>query len=453
MGFNLTAFAGGFAQGLVEDIEKEEKLAEARATAGVKNMYETYQQTMAENKKLKSSLVDNISTLRAYDPSATDDELFEIAKSKPLMELITAKVKSGEYDAQKIKLSNFATVAASDNPATAMERVNALFELPKVVEEKRNEEQKRSGNFIRDIISGAGETASETTALRTAQLLGVPLDQLKAAAKAKTPSIQSSASVNMEAFQKRKDPNQIINDLKVDAWTALQAGNEKGYVEAKNKLDSAAAVLIVDKDLKQRLGRLQVELQDTKDPTRAKQLQNIIVDLQRDIKISDEAIRVKSPEERKAPSLGTLEAAASSQIKRVLEAQYGDKITKGIAFTPLPTGGFDIKITATDPEFRKELVQQQQKIVKSYLSGYDQTDVGIQTVINAYDPANYAIKSNALPVDQGSGNMPKSKSAAPTQVTSVDINAIRKDAEDAINKGANREAVAKQFKLKTGQEF
>lgn len=305
MGFNLTAFAGGFAEGLVEDIEKEEKLAETRAVAGVKNMYESYQKTMEENRKLKNELLTNIDTLRTYDSKATDDELFEIAKSKPLMELISSKVKSGDFANTNFRLADFATIAATNNPTTARERVDELFKTASVINKVAPEQEKEKpleGNFVQRMISASGSRAGKTAASQTAEVLGVSLDQMQSTRRVDRNDIQSAAVANMEKFAKQ--PNNIKDITDSLEVSMVQAAQKYGADSTQVK-DLAAQLKFVksyesadDKTREQRLERLSLQAYDETDPVKKKVLETEVKALATSIRATKQLTSIKDPAEK-----------------------------------------------------------------------------------------------------------------------------------------------------------
>ena len=138
MGFNFTAFAGGFAKEAVSSIEKEEELAALRGANGTKVLYENYKTVLADNRKLENELKANIETLKAYDPNATEAELLAVATKKPVMDYVTAQIKKENFDPETFKLSNIASIANDNVKSTALDLIRENLRIPKAVSDAEN---------------------------------------------------------------------------------------------------------------------------------------------------------------------------------------------------------------------------------------------------------------------------------------------------------------------------
>ncbi len=455
MGFNLSSFAGGFAEAFTEDIEKEEKLAELRGMNGVKSMKENYDARMEENSKLKSQVLQNIETLRVYDPTATQEELFEIAKSKPLMELIAAKVKSGEYDSDALKLSTFAKVQSTNSPKTAIEMTNDLFKIPTIIK-KADEEQaakKSSGNFFKDVVAGAGSKATERAARQTAEAMGVSLEELQAAKGYRTPTLTSSAVANMGAFKKEETFDQIVSKAKVRMAIAAKTGDKQAFGLAQADLAIYSKVQSEMSDPQKEFAN---KIADVKNrymfgtPEERAAAKPEYDKLMSDIRAEAAAKKAGEGGSDKIPAMGTLNTFVSGAVARRVAEAHGDLVkSKQLAIIDRPDGSASVEYIGDDPVLRNKVNQTAYKAAKDALSLY--TDPkgqpltrDVATIINSYKPQY----SNGVNVEE-----PAPTSAQTKPKSAVDTAALRKEAEAAIAKGANRNAVAKRFKDKTGQEF
>jgi hypothetical protein len=448
MGFNLSSFAGGFAEAFTEDIEKEEKLAELRGMNGVKSMKENYDARMEENSKLKNQVLQNIETLRVYDPTATQEELFEIAKSKPLMELIAAKVKSGDYDADTMKLSTFAKVQSTNTPKTAIELTNDLFKIPTIVK-KADEEQaakKSSGNFFKDIVAGAGSKTTERAARQTAEAMGVSLEELQAAKEYKTPVLTSRAMANMAAFKKEETFDQVVSKAKVRMAIAAKTGDKEAFGLAQADLAIYSKVQSEMSDPQKEFAN---KIADVKNrymfgtPEERAAAKPEYDKLMSDIR--NEAAAKKAGEggkDDKIPAMGTLNTFVSGAVARRVAEAHGDLVkSKQLAIIDRPDGSASVEYIGDDPVLRNKVNQTAYKAAQSALSLY--TDANgqpltrdVASIINSYKPEY----SNGVNVEE----------PAPT---GNNVANLRKEAQAAIAKGADRTAVAKRFKDQTGQEF
>ena len=457
MGFNLSSFAGGFATAFTEDIEKEEKLAEVRGISGVKNMADTYKTVMVENRKLKSDLVENVNTLQQYDPTATDQELFEIAKSKPLMDIIAAKVKDGDFKDGGFKLSDYARVVKDNSTATALERVEEMFKLPKV-EAAAPTEIKKTGNVIRDITATAGSKAGERAARETAAALGVTLEDLRAAKAFKTPDLTSAATVNMEAIEKPKTFDQQENAAKVRLLDAQRAGDP-------DKVKEAQADLLIVNNIKQSLTTEQTQFSnkvaDIKNrymfgtPEERKAAKPEYDKLMADIRAEALAKKVtKDGEgEGKIPALGTLNTFTSAAVARAVAAKHGDLIkSKHLAIIENPDGSVGIDYIGDNETLRRQILETQANAAKNALSLYTDAEGkplnrDVASVMNSFTAVVPSVVRTDTPAAAPAAAGP-TRPAVPTPAAS-----LRREAEAAIARGANRDAVAKRFKEQTGQEF
>ena len=438
MGFNLSSFAGGFATAFTEDIEKEEKLAEVRGISGVKNMADTYKTVMVENRKLKSDLVENVNTLQQYDPTATDQELFEIAKSKPLMDIIAAKVKDGDFKDGGFKLSDYARVVKDNSTATALERVEEMFKLPKV-EAAAPTEIKKTGNVIRDITATAGSKAGERAARETAAALGVTLEDLRAAKAFKTPDLTSAATVNMEAIEKPKTFDQQENAAKVKLLDAQRAGDPA-------KVKEAQADLLIVNNIKQSLTTEQTQFSnkvaDIKNrymfgtPEERKAAKPEYDKLMADIRAEALAKKVtKDGEgEGKIPALGTLNTFTSAAVVRAVAAKHGDLIkTKQLAIVEKADGSVGIDYIGDSDTLRRQILETQATAAKNALSLY--TDAkgqpfnrDVASVLNSFTSVVPSVDRQDGAATPAAGPQPAAKPAAttPAPKTKAEYDAIPK---------------------------
>lgn len=418
MGFNLSSFAGGFATAFTEDIEKEEKLAEVRGISGVKNMADTYKTVMSENRKLKSDLVKNVEVLQQYDQTATQQELFEIAKSKPLMDIIAAKIKEGDFKDNGFKLADYARVAKDNTTATALERIEEMFKLPKV-EAAAPTEVKKTGNVIRDITATAGSKAGERAARETANALGVTLEDLRAAKAFRTPDITSAATVNMEAIQKPKTFDQQENAAKSALIEATRNRDTQ-------KINEAKADLLIFKTVKETLTPEQTQfankVADIKNrymfgtPEERKAAKPEYDKLMADIRAEALAKKVTKDGEGNIAGLSALNTFTSAAVAKAVGAKHGDLIkTKQLAIVQKPDGSVGIDYIGDNDTLRRQILETQATAAKNALSLY--TDAqgkpfnrDVASVLNSY--------TSIVPSVMRDGNAPATPAATPRPAAS-----------------------------------
>jgi hypothetical protein len=448
MGFNFTAFGGGFAEAAVEDIQKAEKLAAARGAAGVKQLTESYKAVVEENNKAKKELKENINFLRTYDPTATEQELFEVAKSKAFMGMITERVKKDDFDASTFKISNFAKVAQDNVQSTALERADQMFKMAPAAK-VAFEAVKKTGNPLRDLAATAGARASEQAARDTAAAMGVSLEELQAAKQYAKPVLESNATFNMGAAIRTKTFDQQLNDAQVALVNAQKSGDA-------NKINLAKADLLVFKTVKDSMSPEQTTFANkvadlknkiafgTPDEKKAAQGEfNKVLQIER-----QEALAKKTGDgEGNIPKLGTLNTFTSGAVARKVAEVHGDLIrSKQLALIEKPDGSVSLEYTGDNPEARAKINNTAYDAAKNALSLYtapngEPMTRDVAAVLNTYVPKSVM----KTPADQ---TPTPAKPAAP-----VAADPIRKEAEAAIANGADRAAVAKRYKERTGKDF
>lgn len=459
MGFNFTAFAGGFAKEAVASIEKEEELAAARGANGAKVMYENYKTVLADNRKLENELKANIETLRAYDPDATEAELLAVATKKPVMDYVTTQIKKENFDPETFKLSNIASIANDNVKSTALDMIKENLRIPKAVSDAENPfTVKKTGNLLTDIQSTAGSRAAEKAARQTAEALGVSYEELVAAKGYKRPEIDTGATYNMGGIKPTKTFDQQVNDAQNKLALAMKSKDEKGIGEAN-------ADLMILKDVKSRMSPTQTEfankIADIKnrymfgDADTRKAAKPEYDKLMADIRA--EAMAKKTGEgagEGKIPALSTLNTFASASVARAVAAKHGDLIkTKQLAIIEKADGSVGIDYIGDNETLRRQILETQATAAKNALSLY--TDAkglplnrDVASVLNSFTSVVPSVVKTDAAATPAAGPQPAAKPTTPTPTAN-----LRKEAEAAIAKGADRAAVAKRYKEQTGQEF
>lgn len=459
MAFNFTAFAGGFAKEAVSSIEKEEELAATRGANGAKVMYENYKTVLAENRKIENELKANIETLKAYDPNATEAELLAVATKKPVMDYVTAQIKKENFDPETFKLSNIASISNDNVKSTALDLIKENLRVPKALKDAKTPfAYEDTGNLIRDIKGAAGSRSAEKAARQTAESLGVSYEELLAAKGYQRPEMDIKATYNMGGVKPIKTFDQQVNDAQTKLVIATKAKDEKGVGEA-------TADLIILKDVKARMSPTQTEfankIADVKnrymfgDAETRKAAKPEYDKLMADVKAEAMAKKVgEGAGEGKIPALGTLNTFASASVARAVAAKHGDLIkTKQLALVEKADGSIGIDYIGDNDVLRRQILETQANAAKNALSLYTD-DKGqplnrdVASVINSF--------TGVVPSIMRDGNAPATPAqpTAPARPTVPTPTAsVRREAEAAIARGADRAAVAKRFKEQTGQEF
>lgn len=474
MGFKLGSFAGGFAEAAVDDIQRERKLAELRGTEAVKNLYTNYKTVTEDNKKKEAELVSNINILRTYDPNATEDQLYAVATSAPVMASITDYIKKDGFDAQSFKLGNFAKVVNDNVTSTALERVKMLSTLPIAARATINSqlEQPSSGNILRDFVGKSSGSAKEKAMLETAQALGVPLERLQAAQGFVRPTAEANATFDMSKIRppKAKTFNEQEDDAKAKAFLAKKNNDPEA-------LRLAEADLVVVKSIKDTLtseqSKFTEQLVTLKNnslngtPEQKKAADAELTKIWAFERREAEAKKVKGDDgEGKVPNLSTLNTFTSAAVGRAIAAQYGDLVkNKQLAIIENADGSTRFSYLGTDATTRKKILDLQANAARSALSLYTDSkgmpiNRDVASVLNSFKapaqseeaaPVAPPPAAPALPNANRLGSAPAGRNAAPAP--QINIQDERTKANTAIGKGAPADVVKARFKQATGQDL
>lgn len=431
MGFNLSSFGAGFAESAVEDIQRMRKLAELRGTEAVKTMQSNYKTVLDDNKKKETELVGNLELLRAYDPLATESELYAVATKKPVMDAVTGLIKDNGFDAASFKLSNFAKVADENTTATALERVKALSALPIIAKETVAAQQPATGNILKDLVNNRTSGAQEKAMLEQAKVSGISLERLRAAQAYVRPNPETNATFNMSGIR----PPKSFVDQENDTKLALLNATKKNDTTAINL---AKADLFVIKTIKDNMNSEQTEFTNkvaslknsaafgTPDEKLKanKELDGLFALERREA----EAKKVRGDDgETKIPALTALNTFTTAAVSRSLAAKYGDLIkSKQLAVVEKPDGSVSIDYVGTDPTLRRQIIETQAAAARAALSLYTDSkgqpaNRDVATVLNSFTaptaiPAETpapAPAAPALPTSRGLGSAPAGRNAAP----------------------------------------
>jgi hypothetical protein len=450
MGFNFSAFAGGFAKEAVSSIEKEEELATLRGANGAKVLYENYKTVLSDNRKLENELKANIDTLRAYDPSATEAELLAVATKKPVMDYVTAQIKKENFDPETFKLSNIASIANDNVKSTALDLIRENLRIPKAVSDAENPfAVKKTGNIFNDIQGAAGGRAAEKAARQTADALGVSYEDLLAAKGYKRPEMNIEATYNMGGVKLTKTFDQQVDAAQSKLAIATKANDKKGMGEAN-------ADLMIFKEVKSKLSPAQTEfankIADVKnrymfgDAQTRKAAKPEYDKLMADVRA--EAMAKKTGEgdgESKIPALSTLNTFTSASVARAVAAKHGNLInSKQLAIVEKADGSVGIDYIGDNIETRRQILETQATAAKNALSLY--TDAqgkplnrDVASVMNSFTsvvPSVVRTDGGATPAAAGPQPTAKPTASTPAAKSTSTIPAPKTKAEyDALPPG------------------
>jgi hypothetical protein len=469
MDFNFSSFLGGAATAVTDTIEEETKNAKALAAAGVKTMYAGYEQSMKDNRKLRSEIEENINTVRAYKPEATDAQLLAIASSKPVMESFMTAVKDKYFDPKSLDMNVFAKIIGDNqaSPGTAAEKVAAAFAIPKIATTvAAAPDSAETGNFLRDLINRKSKNAGDATAAQTAAALGTTIEQLKGAQSWTKPDFTKGVQFDMSLLKPPLRFDEQIEEAKRKGLEAEKKGDAAGA-------RLASAELLIAKSWKEKTNsdqenfanetaRIKHEYQNAKDPAQiaaAKAAYDKLVEPVRSDaqKLADKiavtrnkaiygtleekkaaepemkslleqerrealAKHVKEPKpaEDKIPAISALASHTSNSVAIAVAARYGNLLKDDLIVETDAQGNGTFKYVGTDAAKRKEIYNFMAATAASALSPWTDlngkplnTNVG--AVLNKYVGASGSVPTEPAPPPppaRGSSSLP-TRGAAP----------------------------------------
>jgi hypothetical protein len=437
MGFRLSSFLAGASKGVAGVLEEDEATAAKSATFGVKALKENYDKVQAENRKLETEVSENIKTLRTFDNTATEAELFAAATNKAYM---TMAVEAAKSNPANFKVGDVVKIK-EDNPSTltAMEMLKKYTELPTVAKEAQQAKES-SGNIITDLRSKVSGRAASKAEEQTAKAMGVSIEKLRAAGEFRRTEIDTGAEFDFTSMQKPKTFDQQENDAKVNLLNAQRANDP-------TKVKEAQADLLIVKSIKQSLTSEQTQFSDKVadiknrymfgTPEERKAAKPEYDKLMADIRAEALAKKVtKDGEgEGKIPALGTLNTFTSAAVVRAVAAKHGDLIkTKQLAIVEKADGSVGIDYIGDSDTLRRQILETQATAAKNALSLY--TDAkgqpfnrDVASVLNSFTSVVPSVmRDGNAPATPAAGPQPAAKPAAttPAPKTKAEYDAIPK---------------------------
>ncbi len=447
MGFRLSSFIAGAAENLTNTIREDEKQAAAAATFGIKALKENYDKVQAENRKLETEVSENIKTLRTFDSTATEAELFAAATNKTYMSMALEAAKTNPAtfkvgDVVKIKQDNASNL-------TAMEMLKAYTEVPAVSKAARQAEgvieieKKSEGLFgIGTLRDRASSRAASRAEEQTAKAMGVPIEQLRAASGYVRPEISTGAEFDFTSMQPAKSFEKQEQEAKTRLLAATRENDPK-------KINEAKADLLIFKTVKDTFTSEQLQfsnkIADIKNrymfgtPEERKAAKPEYDKLMADIRAEAMAKKVtKDGEgEGKIPALGTLNTFTSASVARAVAAKHGDLIrSKQLAIVEKADGSVGIDYVGDNETLRRQIFETQANAAKNALSLY--TDAqgkplnrDVASVLNSFT----SVIPSVVRQDGGATQTPTTGPAAAAAPATTTPTPKTKAEYDAIPKG------------------
>jgi hypothetical protein len=237
MGIMLTGFLGGVAKGVTESIDEEEKRAATAAQLQAKVMFENYNKVKEQNAELSSKLKSGIDYLKSNGIQGTEEEYFKAAKNPQVIALLQEKVKAGGFDPTGVNLAEIVGATQSLDGKTAKQFIDKSYDLnqQKYVKPEASD---KPVNFIQ----GFGNKAAEDTFNRTATMLGVSPDTLRATVQYKRPELDIDNTYNLSSLYGNKAFDKLEDESKANLNKALASGDANKIATATEAVSRFAIV-------------------------------------------------------------------------------------------------------------------------------------------------------------------------------------------------------------------
>jgi len=231
MQLNLLHILGGAATQAVKSIEEEEKDARVIAANQVKNLYENYMALKNDNTELENKLKNNLSIVKsAYGTDLSEAQLVDLAKNPMAVKVITDGISAGTFKKEFITPAVLSDIT-SNNPTSrgAADSISDMLKIPPMAAAAVSMYQSKG------LFSAAGDNAARKTAERTAAQYGIPLEQLQGAVGYKRPTLESKATVNLEAMQGPKTFEKMKDEAMRELLAAQQSKDDTKITAAVEK--------------------------------------------------------------------------------------------------------------------------------------------------------------------------------------------------------------------------
>ena len=465
MGFDLLAFAGGFAESSMERMDKTEKEAKEFALASTKNMYKKYSDRIEEDKLLAKETADDLAIIQGnfVDGNAfTKEQLAQIAASPANRKAIVEAIKTGTMNFANIKPAQMVKLAESNAPTVALDKIIQAGQLDKTLNDKLTE-QKTFGQMYKGFYSDLGSKAGKDIEEKTARAFGTTVEEMKTKLAEKRP--EATASFNLTGLKPRKGSKDLIDEVKVRAIEARQAGDVEGE---KNALIDYAVLQAYDakpktetekEKLEENKARLtNLAAKGGKEGAAAQKQLDAYTEIEARA-LRQKQIKPAGEDEEKVPSLGTLNSFARDAGSIAVDMVHGKQLGKQLSRTQMPDGTISLQYIGDNPEFAAQVDDTRRKAALRALSRYPANNRNVQSVLSVYEPVA-AAKETPAPPPPTKPTLPviapKNAPAAPASPTAgpkPSIGQERAAALDAIRQGANEAKVKERFKATTGQDL
>jgi hypothetical protein len=462
MGFKLGSFLGGVAKGATDLIEEREKENALQIKESIKNMYHNYAEYKKETEKKKTEIRDVVGSLRSFkfaDGPLDEKELIALASDVPTAKAIAEELKKNPDKLEGLSKSFIKGSNKIPEGMTFNDYVDQYGKTAKISSEQLAASvNTREEGFLNKMVYGKNLQKIQAAAAK----YGVSAEELYSTGSARdAKSLPSLLEVDYAKLQDKPDFKKIESDAQVAMYKAKQGGTEEDQAKAAANLGHITFIK---------------EFGDKKNKTQSQieaDYANQVIKLKQEGKTQESAAKERELRDWQRlvanPALSNkTDADKISQANLIVAASR----TMESALKNLPPGSF---ITTSNPDGTTNIevkdLASSDKAAKGYSAG---REVLIKEMTAGGKPKSEMHKNALLSAGvqfDGEGNAVNPKvnyggEAAPAQGKPAqparrggpmnkptDVSAARRDADAAIAKGANKEAVAARFKETTGQEY
>jgi len=227
MGFMLTSFLGGAAEGLTAKLKQDEKEAQEIAKVQAATLFNEYKNVRAKNEDIRNKLTTNVQFIKGYFPQLSEDHLFEAAKNPAFIDKLTQVSKERDFNPNNIDANALIQLSGKATGLTADKQINDLIDKSIVAAPA---EKIPEGLGMLEMRSRA---IAEQQFGRMASTLGTTADTLRGAAQYKMPTLESQAKIDLGVLAKPVGFDEQLKQAKSDLVAAL-ASKDDAKIQAAN---------------------------------------------------------------------------------------------------------------------------------------------------------------------------------------------------------------------------
>jgi hypothetical protein len=227
MGFMLTSFLGGAAEGLTAKLKQDEKEAQEIAKVQAATLFNEYKNVRAKNEDIRNKLTTNVQFIKGYFPQLSEDHLFEAAKNPAFIDKLTQVSKERDFNPNNIDANALIQLSGKATGLTADKQINDLIDKSIVAAPA---EKIPEGLGMLEMRSRA---IAEQQFGRMASSLGTTADTLRGAAQYKMPTLESQAKIDLGVLAKPVDFDKRLSEAKANLVDAL-ASKDDAKIQVAN---------------------------------------------------------------------------------------------------------------------------------------------------------------------------------------------------------------------------